>query len=471
MFHYKNITSKGSAATVADAAKATAPAAGKPVRRRRGRNRGFWTIVALLVVASGGWFAWHQYFAPRSAAAPDTVAVARSDIQQTVLSNGILQANTLVSVGAQISGVIDKLDVNVGDTVKTGDLIAEIDPRDQQNAVKTAQAQLAIAKAQLESQQATVTQAQASLDRMNALVAKGVETKADQETAQAGVDTAKAQIDVINAQIQQAQLNVDTVNLNLSRTKITAPSDGTIVAVLVDQGQTVNANQTTPTIVKLADVSTMEIKAQISEADVPRVKPGQPVYFTILGEPDNKINAKLLSVSPAPDSVATDSDTTTPSTTTAIYYNGVFQVPNPDGKLRIDMTANVTIVLDEAKDALTVPSSALTKTPRGGYMVAVYDPATGRVRPTRVEVGINNNVSAEIKSGLNEGDQVVATGFTRRGFAGSGNGGANGSGQTASGQNGQAQNQNGQGRNGQQRGGNRGLGRFGGGPAGGILGF
>jgi macrolide-specific efflux system membrane fusion protein len=420
MFHYKNITSKTDGAAAVDAPATPGPVA-KPkakVRRRRRSGRVFWAIVLLLIVAAVGWYVWQAYLAPKPPVVPQTVAVARGDIQQTVLANGILQANSLVSVGAQVSGRIEKLDVEVGDVVKQGQLIAEIDPSDQQNAVKTAEAQLAIAQAQLASQQATVKQNQAALDRMNALVAKGVETTADQETAQAAVDVAKAQVDVLNAQIQQAKLSVDTANLNLSRTRITAPSAGTVVAVLVDQGQTVNATQTSPTIVKLADVSTMEIKAQISEADVPRVKPGQDVYFTILGDPDNKIAAKLLSIDPAPDEIATDSDTTTPSTSNAIYYNGLFQVPNPDGKLRIDMTAQVTIVLAEDKNALVVPSSALTKTPRGSYLVGIYDPATGKTTPQRVTVGINNNVTAEITDGVAEGDLVTANGVPSGEFGG-----------------------------------------------------
>src|SRR6185437_4644122 len=171
-------------------------------------------------------------------------------------------------------------DVKVGDVVKQGDQIAEIDPRDQQNAVKTAQAAQASVTAQLHSAQAAVKTAQAALARSTALNAKGLVAQSDQETAQAAVETASAQVEVLNAQLQQAGLAVDNANLNLSRTRITAPSDGTVVAVLVDEGQTVNAVQSSPTIVKLADLGTMVIKAQISEADVPRVKPGQPVYFT-----------------------------------------------------------------------------------------------------------------------------------------------------------------------------------------------
>jgi macrolide-specific efflux system membrane fusion protein len=462
MFHYKNITSKATSSDGA-AAAGVSPTA-KPARRRRSRYRGVWAVGLLVIVATGGWFGWQHFTAAEAPVVPDTVAVARGDVQQTVLANGILQANSLVSVGAQVSGVVDKLDVKVGDVVKQGDAIAEIDSLDQQNAVKVAQAAAASVNAQLHSAQAGVKTAQAALGRSTQLNAKGLVAQSDQETAEAAVETAKAQVEVLNAQLQQANLAVDNTNLNLSRTKIIAPSAGTVVAVLVDAGQTVNANQTTPTIVKLADLTTMVIKAQISEADVPRVKPGQPVYFSILGEPDNKISASLLSVDPAPDSVATDSDTTTPSTTAAIYYNGLFQVPNPDGKLRIDMTAQVTIVLAEAKQALVVPASALTKTPRGGYMAAVYDPTTGKTKPTRVTVGINNNVTAEVQDGLNEGDQVVATGAHFGGGAGRGQGqGAGQASAAGAGANGAAA--------GAGRGNRPGGGRFGGPGAGGLLGF
>ena len=429
MFHYRNIMWKNAegesgsapvtATEVAAPPKAKVPT--RPGRRRKPVVRSLILLAVLAVAAGAGW--WF-YLRPQPVVAPQTVAVARGDVQQTVLATGILEASSLVSVGAQVSGRIEKLDVKLGDVVKTGDVIAEIDSHDQENSVNSAQAALAMAEAQLRSQQATVKQAQASLDRNNQMAAKGIVATADLETAQAAVATAEAQIDVINAQIQQANINVATAQLNLSRTKVTAPMDGTVVSLLVDEGQTVNAVQSSPTIVKLADLTNMVIKAQISEADVPHVKPGQPVYFTILGEPDKRINASLLTIDPAPDSIATESDTTTPSTTTAIYYNGLFQVPNPDGKLRIDMTAAVTVVLQDAKNALTVPSAAVHKSPRGnGSAVQVYDPATGKIEFKRVTVGINNNVTAEITDGLDEGDLVVTSGgFAGRGTAGGANG-------------------------------------------------
>src|SRR6185437_6964894 len=138
MFHYKNITSKGGAAVLADAtarpSDANAPVSPKPARSRRRRSRrGLWGLILLILLAGAGWYAWQHYTNPPVQTAPETATVAQGDIQQTVLANGILQANSLVSVGAQVSGVIEKLDVKVGDTVKQGDLIAEIDPSDQQN--------------------------------------------------------------------------------------------------------------------------------------------------------------------------------------------------------------------------------------------------------------------------------------------------------------------------------------------------
>ena len=251
-------------------------------------------------------------------------------------------------------------------------------------------------------------------------------SQTDLDTAQAAVDSTAAQIDQLDAQLAQAELSVESAQLNLARTKIVAPSAGTVVALLVEQGQTVNASSTIPTIVKLADLDTMVIKAEISEADVVRVVPGQKVYFTILGEPDVRIDAELREVEPAPTSINSD----TSATDTAIYYNGLFEVPNPDHKLRISMTAQVTIVLDQVPNALTLSSALVTrKDPKGNSVVLVYDPATQQTQPRQIEVGLNNNVQAEIKSGLNEGDLVVtgAPGAARPG-PGAGGGGRFGGG-------------------------------------------
>jgi macrolide-specific efflux system membrane fusion protein len=153
----------------------------------------------------------------------------------------------------------------------------------------------------------------------------------------------------------------------------------------------------------------MVVKAEISEADVPRVEPGQQVYFTILGDPDTRINATLRAVEPAPDSIASD-DTSTSSSSTAVYYNGLFDVDNPGHKLRISMTAQVTIVLKTADDVLTVPASVLGRKGRdGSYTLEVWNQQKEAAEPRKVSIGLNNNVTAEVLEGLNEGDLVVNT--------------------------------------------------------------
>ena len=365
-------------------------------------------LVTLVVLGGAGVGAWWYFLAaPEAATVPNTVVVGRGDIESTVLASGVLEANSLVSVGAEVSGRIEAVHVVLGQEVKKGDLIAEIDSLDQENAVKTAQAVLAGIEAQKRSQEATLAKAQAALARNQQLSANSLVSQTDLETAQAAVDSAQAQIDQLDAQIAQSELSVESAELDLARTRIVAPSDGTIVALLVDEGQTVNASSSIPTIVKIADLDTMVIKAEISEADVVRVAAGQRVYFTILGEPDVKIDATLREVEPAPTSISSD----TASSDSAVYYNGLFDVPNPDHKLRISMTAQVTIVLDEVEDALVLSSGLVSrKDPQGNTVVMVYDPASQAIAPRRIEVGLNNNVMAEIKSGLSEGEQVVSGG-------------------------------------------------------------
>ncbi len=380
-------------------------------------------LIVLLVLGGGAAAGWWYFLAPTQAkTAPDTVTVARGDIESTVLASGVLQASSLVSVGAEVSGSIKAVHVTLGQAVQKGDLIAEIDSLNQENAVKSAEAALAGIQAQRRNQEATLAKAEAALARQTQLSANSLVSQTELETAEAAVAQSKAQIDQLDAQIAQAELTVESAELDLARTQIVAPADGTVVALLVEEGQTLNANSSTPTISKIANLDTMVIKAEISEADVVKVKAGQKVYFTILGEPDTRIEATLREIEPAPTSIADD----TSAAGSAVYYNGLFEVPNPDHRLRISMTASVTIVLAEARNVLTLPSSLVTRRgPDGGAMVMVYDPEAEETRPAEVKVGLNNNISAEIISGLAEGDQVVnATGA--RLTTTSGRGGAGG---------------------------------------------
>ena len=367
-----------------------------------------WITIALGLVALGAVAKW-QFFPAAQPPSFVTATATTTDLQDTVLATGVLQAFKQVSVGAQVSGQVKVLKVALGDKVKAGQLIAEIDSVPQQNTLRNAEAALANMEAQLKAQKATQIQTSLALQRQKELRAADANARADLESAQAANDLALANIDALKAQILQAQVTVDTAKVNMGYTRITAPIDGQVVAIVTQQGQTVNANQSTPTIIKLAQTETMTVKTHISEADVTRVKMGQKVYFTILGEPNKRYTATLRSIEPAPDSILTEttSSTSTTAASTAIYYNGLFDAPNEDGKLRISMTAQVQIVRADAPGALTIPATALG--PRGkdgSYTVRVVG-ADGQAQPRSIKVGLNTNVSVQVLEGLVEGDKVV----------------------------------------------------------------
>ena len=385
-------------------------------------------MVLALAAAAGGWVVFSS---PAEQPAPRTVAVTRGSVEETVLASGVIEASSLVSVGAEVSGRIKALNVALGDEVKAGDVIAEIDSLNQENAVRAAQASLNNVKAQQTIQQASLKQAQAALERAEKLTQDKLVSDADYQSAVLNVETAEGQLQAIAAQIEQAEIDVDTAELNLDRTKIVAPGDGTVVAVLVDVGQSVNASSSSPTIVKIANLDQMVVKAEISEADVPRVAAGQRVYFTILGDPTTRIDATLRAIEPAPESIASD-DSSSSASGTAIYYNGLFDVDNPDHRLRISMTAQVTIVLEEAENVLTVPATVLSQKGRDGeYIVNVWDPVSETARPQPVKIGLNNQIDAEVLAGLSENDLVVTSG----GAAGSSRSSAAGGGQPRGGGN------------------------------------
>ena len=405
-------------------------------------------VLAGFILAGLAW----MYFKPKNEQ-PQYISaeVTQGDIEDSVLATGVLEATKMVSVGAQVSGQVKKVYVQLGDQVEQGQLIAQIDSIRQQNEFKTAEASIKNQQAQLAVQQANLAKVAAEYNRQKSMFSQDATSRAELEAALANYKTAQAQIDSINAQIEQSRLNLATTKEDLGYTRIVAPMDGTIVAIVTEEGQTVNANQTAPTIVKLAKLDTMTIKAQISEADVMKVEQGQTVYFTTLGNSDKKHYAKLRQVEPAPNSINTESNTTSSSSSAAVYYNALFDVPNEDGKLRIDMTAQVYIVLAEAKNVLTIPAAAIqskrpNKKERGANSsrsaekskdadqpksqrpqrlnlsdaekaliaegkasiatVRVLQ-ADGSAQPQSVLVGLNNRVTAQVLKGLKQGDQVV----------------------------------------------------------------
>ena len=340
-----------------------------------------------------------------------TAKVIKTDMEETVLASGTLEASKLVSVGAQVSGQIKSLKVQLGDVVKKGQLIAEIDSLTQQNNLRNAMASLENIQAQKLAKAAELKQAELIFERQKNLYAHDAVSRESYQTAEANLATSQAAIAAIDAQISQAKITVDTAKVNLGYTKITAPINGTVVAIPIEEGQTVNAAQQAPTIIKLAQLENMQIKAEISEADITRVKPGQNVYFTILGEPDHRYTATLRSIEPAPESISSDSSSTSSSSSSssnaAIYYNGLFDTPNPDGKLRISMTAEINIVLNEAKGTLAIPRTALNKPNSDGTYTVRLMKTKDHIEERIIRTGINNNVSVQVLDGLQEGNDVV----------------------------------------------------------------
>ncbi len=331
-----------------------------------------------------------------------TATAESRDLEQLVMADGTLKARKQVSVGAQVSGQIKRLHVTLGQEVKQGDLLVEIDDLTQQNALKDAQAQRDNLQAQLDSKEATLRNARLVYQRQQNIVARGLGSTADHDSAKATLDETQADIRALKAQRVQAEIAVDTARVNLGYTRILAPLSGTVVAVPVEEGQTLNASQSTPTLLKIAQLDTMTVEARISEADVINTRVGMPVYFTILGNSQRRFEGSLRAIEPAPDTI-NDDDTTSSSDSSAIYYHGLFEVPNQDGQLRISMTAQVYLVIARLKQALVIPAIALQ-----GDQVRVVDDG-GKISLRRVKVGLNNKVDAQILSGLSAGERVIVS--------------------------------------------------------------
>nr|WP_249137297.1 efflux RND transporter periplasmic adaptor subunit [Bradyrhizobium canariense] len=345
-----------------------------------------------------------------------TAPVAVSDLREEVLASGTLKPARLTAVGAQVSGRITTLNVRVGDTVKAGDVIAQIDPVTKQNDLRSSEASLKNYRAQKDEKEAALVLAEANLTRQQATLAQRATSRSDFDSADSTARQTRAQIAALEALIVGAEASVETARVNLEYTRITAPIDGTVLATVVQEGQTVNAVQSAPTIVVLGQLETMTVRAEISEADIVKVKPGQSLYFTILGDQDHRYEARLEQIEPAPESIKTDasfSSTTTSSsssssssTSTAIYYIGVFNVPNKDYALRTYMTAEVHIITGEAKRVKVIPALAVMRKSDGRSTVRTLA-ASGDVSEREVKTGLNDRTIVEIRSGLAEGERVV----------------------------------------------------------------
>lgn len=395
--------------------------------------RARWRRPALAVLAAallgGGWLAWPKVFPGKDEQAQFQFAtVQRGDIEDVVTATGTLQPRDYVDVGAQVSGQLKKIHVQVGSEVKDGDLLADIDPTVYLARVDASRAQLRNLRAQLKDREAQVALAEIQFRRQRALMAEDATTKESLQMADATQKSARAQLEALHAQVEQIESTLRADQANLQYARILSPMKGTVVSITARQGQTLNTNQQAPVILRVADLSTMTVQTQVSEADVARLRPGMDAYFTTLGGQGQRWYGKLAQIEPTPT-----------VTNNVVLYNALFDVPNPDGQLMTQMTAQVFFVVSQASDALLVPLAALAQTGRAQRPPTPADaqaassgtraqkPRQGKVRVAAsngtleersIELGVSNRVQAQVVSGLTEGDRVVAGLNTSSGTSG-----------------------------------------------------
>jgi len=431
----------------------TATAVSRP---KKSRANG-WSILMLIVASVCGGY---LYFNRDSVADSDQSLLATAtidSIENTISSAGTLKPSKYVDVGAQVSGQLESLYVGVGDTVEAGQLLAEIDARTQQSRVAASRAAIEAQEAQITSRQAALALAKTNAERQERLKAADATSQLDYDTANLNLANAEASLIQLEKQIIQARASLVSDETELEFARIYAPMAGTVVSIEMNEGRTLNANQQAPTILRLANLSTMTVEAEISEADIGNLKPGMGIYFTTLSGGSRRWHGELRQILPTP--VIENN---------VVLYTGLFDIENTDGSLLPEMTAQVFFIISAASNVLTIPIGALSRVdvdqakgvpaaarplrsegprqfprnfeqrdqpggeeilpiPRRGpgampgrqifrstdepsrslAMVKVVN-QDGSLEQRIVEVGVSSRISAQIISGLVEGEQVIA---------------------------------------------------------------
>ena len=405
-------------------------------------------ITAALGVAVSGLAAWRGATSKEPAHEAPSAAVIRGDVEDTIAALGSIQPRDFVDVGVQVSGQLRRLLVNVGDPVKAGTLIAEIDPAVYSARVDAGRATLAHLAAQLDEKRALHALAHAQHERNLKMFKQDAVSRDGVETSQTALRIAAAQVAGLVAQIEQTRATLRVDAANLAYTRIVAPMSGTVVSVAARQGQTLNASQQAPVILRLANLDTMTVVTQVSEADVVRLRVGMELYFSTLGTPQRRWPGKVRQILPMPETV-----------NNVVLYSVLFDVDNKGQELKAQMSAQVSFVASQAKGALLVPVSALQSGGRrsapgseltsqveanaapadesrpaagaagasgappgesksrrsSGFAVLVLK--DGRIEERRVTVGVSNRLQAQVLSGLVEGELVIVDAVVPSGSA------------------------------------------------------
>ncbi len=333
-----------------------APQAGG--RGQRGRKL---AILAVLAVAAGGGYYWYRTAFQVEGDKPLVVTATIGNVENAVAAAGTLQPSNTVPVGAQVSGQLNKLHVKVGDPVETGQLLGEIDARVQRNKVDSSRASIASAEAQIAARREALVLAESNWARQQMLWAEQATSKQEYDSARNNLASALASLTQQEQSIIQSKATLATDETLLEYTKIFAPISGTVVSIAMKEGTTLNATQQSPTIMQIANLSTMTVETQISEADTGKVYPGMAVYFTTLGSGGRRWYSTLRQILPTPT-----------ATNNVVTYTGLFDIDNSDGALLSGMTTQVYFVTSSARNVLTVPVGALAfaDESRGGDLAA-----------------------------------------------------------------------------------------------------
>lgn len=358
-------------------------------------------LFAVMGTVGGGWYSLAGSGQEPQAGRFRPVAVAQGTIEELITAQGKLEPKEYVDVGTQVSGQLKQIHVEIGDLVTKDQLLAEIDPRVYQAQVEANEARLKSLKAQLNEQYAQLTLAQQNLKRNQNLIAANAISKQVLQESEAEAAVAQARVGATQAQMNEVESNLRGNRTNLEFAKIHAPIAGTVTTRTAREGQTLNANQTAPIILQIANLDTMTVRAQVAEADVTRLKAGMAAYFTTLGDTERRWQGTVRQILPSPE-VLND----------VVLYHVLIDVQNEGRHLMTGMSTQVFFVFGKAENVPVIPAEALNRrvpdedSDRGkAYRVRVLTESGPEERV--IHAGLQTRTQAEVTAGLAEGERIL----------------------------------------------------------------
>lgn len=368
-------------------------------------------VVLILMALTFGFGLWLFLENSKTQSTRRSVIVVLGTLEDVTTAQGTLEPKNYVDVGLQVSGQITKLHVDVSDSVKQGQLLAEIDPRIYASRVAEDAAQVKSLHAQVLQQQATLDLAISQHARNTAMYAQKAISKDTLDQSQAALKVAQAKVISLQAQEDQAASMLESDKTNLGFTKIYAPMDGVVASLPIREGQTINSVQSAPTLMRLANLDVMTVRAQVAEADIARLTLGMSAYFTTLGDMERRWKGTVRQIQPSPEII-----------NDVVLYNVLIDVKNPQRILMDGMSAQVFFEIAKASDVPIVPLEALGKRlPKEDTIGKAYAVRVAGKQRT-VQIGLTDRTQAEIKDGLAMGDVVEIPDRTKPGSSRGGGG-------------------------------------------------